>query len=81
MKNEIPQHSADGSRKQSTMSYEAAFIPVETLRDDTYIVIPLKRFVGTYRGMRTILSPPLDTSRLKRFSIMMRRYAYFSFGK
>ncbi|GAM86441.1 hypothetical protein ANO11243_044550 [Dothideomycetidae sp. 11243] len=62
----------DNGREQSTTSYEYDFV-VESSAESTSIRIPWSSFNPTYRGREQKDANPLDTTRVRRISIMMRR--------
>ncbi|KAF2842113.1 CIA30-domain-containing protein [Patellaria atrata CBS 101060] len=77
VKDELLPKNPDNGREQSTISYERDFtIPGETeeLSTRSVLFIPWRSFHATYRGRRKKDSPALDTSRVKRFSMMMRSF-------
>ena len=76
IKDEILPPSSEG-REQSTISYEYDFeIATSDLSTDkTTIFIPWNGLSATYRGREKADAPKLDTKNIKRFSVMMRRYA------
>jgi len=69
LKDTILPQRPDG-REQSTISWEYDFVPGSN--EDT-IVMPLEAFAPTYRGKPKQDADPLDLTRIKRMSFMMRR--------
>lgn len=63
----------DNGREQSTTSYEYDFV-VESSAESTSIRIPWSSFNPTYRGREQKDANPLDTTRVRRISIMMRSF-------
>lgn len=73
----LPKDSTTG-REQATISWECDFeLPPQTTPGETHdrsVFIPWDSLNPTYRGKLKKDAEPLDTSRIKRMSIMMRRY-------
>jgi hypothetical protein len=76
----LPPNPVDG-REQSTVSWEHDFSVADV--GGTYeaesqhyrpLGIPWTKFKPTYRGKPVNDCPDLDTSNVKRFSVMIRRY-------
>ena len=64
----------DTGREQSTVSYECDLrLDRESSRTEVTIFIPWKDFTATYRGKEKKDAPRIDTSHIKRFSLMNRR--------
>lgn len=75
IKDEILPPSSSG-REKSTLSYEYDFSIASTeTKGETEIFIAWKDLKATYRGKEKEDSPQLNNKNIKRFSIMMRRYA------
>ncbi|KAG9234710.1 complex I intermediate-associated protein 30-domain-containing protein [Amylocarpus encephaloides] len=70
VKDEILPKSPNG-REQSTMSWEYEFEPK---KDGEKIHLTWGELNPTYRGREKKDAEPLDLKRVKRFSLMMRRY-------
>ena len=66
-------------REQATISWECDFdLPPQTVPGETKdrtVFIPWDSLNPTYRGKLKKDAEPLDLKKIKRFSIMMRRYA------
>lgn len=75
LKDEILPRSENG-REQSTISYEYDFAVTEesTSKEPSTVFIPWSNLTATYRGKEKGDAPKLDIEKIKRFSIMMRRY-------
>lgn len=75
----LPPDPGNG-REQSTISYEYDFtISPSTTRDEaTTIFIAWKDFRATYRGKDKKEAPNLDRKKIKRVSLMQRRFVSFS---
>jgi len=77
LKDEILPRNPENGREQATVSYEYDF---DTSRSKTASVessttfVPWSSFKPTYRGKEKKDASKLDTSNVKRVSIMMRRY-------
>ena len=73
----LPPDPANG-REQSTISYEYDFtIPPGSLQDKaTVIFIPWEDLKATYRGKEKDDAPQLDRKKVKRVSLMMRRFVF-----
>ncbi|KAI9684736.1 MAG: hypothetical protein M1829_000111 [Trizodia sp. TS-e1964] len=71
----LPKHP-DTGREQAGVSYEYDFL-VPTPGDSTISFqqfIPWSSFTPTFRGRERKDAPPIDTSRVKRMSLMMRSF-------
>jgi len=76
LKDEILAHRPDG-REQSGISYEYEF---HAEKDKKSVVrIPWGQLKATYRGREKKDVEPLDLKRVKRFSLMMRRWVLWGF--
>lgn len=73
----LPPDESTG-REQSTISWECDFeLPPQTKPGETHdrsVFIPWDSLNPTYRGKLKKDAGPLDTTKIKRMSIMMRRY-------
>ncbi|KAI7481843.1 hypothetical protein KC367_g2607 [Hortaea werneckii] len=78
LKDELLPPNPENGREQATISYETDFeLPPQTVPGETrdrYVFIPFKSLNPTYRGKLQKDAPPLDTSNVKRMSIMMRSF-------
>ncbi|RMZ02343.1 hypothetical protein D0860_07261 [Hortaea werneckii] len=78
LKDELLPINPENGREQATISYETDFeLPPQTVPGETrdrYVFIPFKSLNPTYRGKLQKDAPPLDTSNVKRMSIMMRSF-------
>merc|ERR1711915_9532 len=76
LKDELLPPNPENGREQATISYETDFeLPPQTVPGETrdrYVFIPFKSLNPTYRGKLQKDAPPLDTSNVKRMSIMMK---------
>jgi hypothetical protein len=76
----LPKNPSNG-REQATISYEYDFTATstknedETMSGDDYVFVNWNDLVPTYRGKEKKNAEKLDTSSIKRISIMMRRYS------
>jgi len=70
LKDEILPPSPNG-REQSTISYEYEFSSVSS---ENGVFVPWHALKATYRGKEKADAEPLDTSDVKRFSILMRSF-------
>jgi hypothetical protein len=70
LKDEILPPMEDG-REQSTISYEYDF----SSSSEMALFVPWHAMKPTYRGKPKDDAPPLNKKDVKRFSLMMRRYA------
>jgi hypothetical protein len=79
LKDTLLSRDPDSGREQATISWECDFdLPPQTIPGDTKdrtIFIPWDSLNPTYRGKLKKDAEPLDLKKIKRFSIMMRRYA------
>lgn len=75
----LPPDPSNG-REQSTISYEYDFTisPSTTGDEATTIFIAWKDFRATYRGKDKKDAPNLDRKKIKRVSLMQRRFVSFS---
>jgi hypothetical protein len=73
----LPPNAANG-REQATISWECDFeLPPQDQPEETCdqsVFIPWKSFNPTYRGKLQKDVDPLDTKKIKRFSVMMRSF-------
>ncbi|KAK5120529.1 hypothetical protein LTR85_006184 [Meristemomyces frigidus] len=78
LKDELLSPNPENGREQATISYEADFgLPPQTQPGETHdrsVFIPWKSFNPTYRGKLKKDADPLDTTQIKRISIMMRSF-------
>lgn len=83
MKDTLLSRDPETGREQATISWECDFdLPPQTVPGETKgrtIFIPWNSLNPTYRGKLKKDAEPLDLKKIKRFSIMMRRYV-FSFS-
>lgn len=76
LKDEILPPSSNG-RERSTISYEYDFeVDGTASKELPTIFIPWHDLKATYRGKEKPDAPKLNTQRITRFSIMMRRYVW-----
>ncbi|KAF2157702.1 CIA30-domain-containing protein [Myriangium duriaei CBS 260.36] len=73
LKDELLPPNPTNGREQSTTSYEYAF-HTKDLDLPTTVQIPWASFQPTYRGREQKDAKPLDKSRIKRLSLMMRSF-------
>jgi len=76
LKDELLPRNPENGREQSTISYEYDFDTTSSEANDgqsTTTFIPWSRFTPTFRGKEKKDAPELDTTDIKRISIMMRR--------
>lgn len=80
LKDELLPPDETTGREQSTISWECDFeLPPQTKPGETHdrsVFIPWTSLNPTYRGKLKKDADPLDTKKIKRISIMMRRYVY-----
>ena len=77
LKDEILARNPENGREQATISYEYDFDTSSskiTSDVSSATFIPWSSFKPTYRGKEQKDASKLDTSNIKRVSIMMRRY-------
>ncbi|KAF2223028.1 NADH:ubiquinone oxidoreductase intermediate-associated protein 30, partial [Elsinoe ampelina] len=78
LKDSLLPKNADNGREQATTSYEYDFTTPSPSTIDhsssTTILIPWSKFKATYRGREQDDAKPLETSSIKRISIMMRSF-------
>jgi hypothetical protein len=78
LKDTLLSRDLESGREQATISWECDFdLPPQTIPGDTKdrtIFIPWDSLNPTYRGKLKKDAEPLDLKKIKRFSIMMRRY-------
>ena len=79
LKDTLLSRDPDTGREQATISWECDFdLPPQTIPGETKdrtVFIPWDSLNPTYRGKLKKDAEPLDLKKIKRFSIMMRRYA------
>lgn len=79
LKDTLLERNPDNGREQSTISWECDFeLPWQTVPGDAKdrsIFIPWSSLNPTYRGKLKKDAEPIDLMKIKRFSIMMRRWA------
>lgn len=79
LKDELLPKNPENGREQSTISYEYDFQLKKDGEDHsssskgTKILMPWDELKATYRGKEKHDAAPLDTSNIKRLSVMMRR--------
>lgn len=77
LKDELLPRDESTGREQATISWECDFeLPPQTTPGETHdrsVFIPWASFNPTYRGKLKKDADPLDTAKIKRVSIMMRR--------
>ncbi|KAL1607881.1 hypothetical protein SLS60_002819 [Paraconiothyrium brasiliense] len=78
LKDELLPRNPDNGREQATISWEYDFTVSEDAAqaESSFVYIPWKELKPTYRGKEKETAKKFDTKNVKRFSIMMRRYAY-----
>ena len=78
LKDTLLSRDPDTGREQATISWECDFdLPPQTIPGETKdrtVFIPWDSLNPTYRGKLKKDAEPLDLKKIKRFSIMMRRY-------
>ncbi|KAK4993885.1 hypothetical protein LTR66_005299 [Elasticomyces elasticus] len=76
LKDELLPPSPDSGWEQSTISYEYDFTiePKQSRSQAATVSIPWSALRATYRGKEKSDAPPPDLGKIKRMSIMMRRY-------
>ena len=79
LKDTLLSRDPETGREQATISWECDFdLPPQTVPGETKdrtVFIPWVSLNPTYRGKLKKDAEPLDLKKIKRFSIMMRRYA------
>jgi hypothetical protein len=79
LKDTLLSRDPDSGREQATISWECDFdLPPQTVPGETKdrtVFIPWDSLNPTYRGKLKKDAEPLDLKKIKRFSIMMRRYS------
>ena len=79
LKGTLLSRDPETGREQATISWECDFdLPPQTVPGETKdrtVFIPWDSLNPTYRGKLKKDAEPLDLKKIKRFSIMMRRYA------
>lgn len=78
VKDDVPDSKRDDGREKSSINWEYDFkITNETSTESSnyMITIPWTMFKATYRGRERKDTAPLKTSKIERFSLMMRRQA------
>lgn len=78
LKDELLPRNPENGREQATISWEYDFAVAEDAAqaESSFVFIPWKELKPTYRGKEKEGAKKLDTKSIRRFSIMMRRYAY-----
>jgi hypothetical protein len=80
LKDTLLSRDPDSGREQATISWECDFdLPPQTVPGETKdrtVFIPWDSLNPTYRGKLKKDAEPLDLKKIKRFSIMMRRYNF-----
>lgn len=78
LKDELLPKDKETGREQSSISYECDFeLPPQTEPGHTYsktVFIPWDSFTPTFRGKVKKDAKPINLKKVKRLSIMMRRY-------
>ena len=78
LKDTLLSRDPETGREQATISWECDFdLPPQTVPGETKdrtVFIPWDSLNPTYRGKLKKDAEPLDLKKIKRFSIMMRRY-------
>lgn len=78
LKDTLLSRNPDNGREQATISWECDFeLPSQTIPGDAKdrsIFIPWSSLNPTYRGKLKKDAEPIDLKKIKRFSIMMRRW-------
>jgi len=78
LKDTLLNRNPENGREQATISWECDFdLPPQTVPGETKdrtVFIPWDSLNPTYRGKLKKDAEPLDLKKIKRFSIMMRRY-------
>ena len=77
LKDELLPRNPENGREQATISWEYDFAVAEDAAqaESSFVFIPWKELKPTYRGKEKKGAKDLDTKSIRRFSIMMRRYA------
>ncbi|KAF2761512.1 CIA30-domain-containing protein [Pseudovirgaria hyperparasitica] len=76
LKDELLARDPENGREQASVSYEYDFeiSDAQAQAESTVIYIPFDNLNATYRGREKEDAPPLNTTSVKRFSIMMRSF-------